>query len=70
MLHGAVNANLSKDMHHIVKITKSEHLKMEQSNWLALCVECHEALEKDELEGMKTKQWSDLHYEEALNART
>ena len=66
MLYGAVDAKPSKDMHHIHSISSSPDLRMNRSNWLAVCGPCHEAIEGRELEGMQVKKWSVRAYSEAL----
>ncbi len=68
MLYGAVDAKPSKDMHHIHSIRKAPHLRMDPSNWLAVCGLCHEAVEGQELEGMKIKAWSERSYNATLEA--
>ena len=68
MLYGAVDAKPSKDMHHIHSIRNAPHLRMDSSNWLAVCGPCHEAIEGQELEGMKIKDWSVRSYNEAMEA--
>ena len=66
MLYGAVDAKPSKDMHHIHSINSAPHLRMDRSNWLAVCGPCHEAIEGRELEGMEVKAWSLRAYSKAL----
>lgn len=65
MLYGAVDAKPSKDMHHIASIKQAPQLRMEESNWLAVCRACHEALEGKQLDGQAVKRWSEMHYEGA-----
>ncbi len=67
MTFGPIEANVSEHMHHIVKITDSPHLRMDWSNWLAVCQACHEQLERDQLQAMKVKAWSVQHYIDTLN---
>lgn len=62
MLYGAVDAKPSRDMHHIASIRQSPHLRMVESNWLAVCGPCHEALEGKVLDGQAVKRWSEMHY--------
>jgi 5-methylcytosine-specific restriction endonuclease McrA len=66
MLYGATGSKPSKDMHHIVSITKAPERRMERSNWLAVCRECHEDLEGDSMAGMAVKRWSEAGYEPTL----
>jgi 5-methylcytosine-specific restriction endonuclease McrA len=66
MLYGATGAKPSKDMHHIVSIAKAPERRMERSNWLAVCRECHEDLEGDSMAGMAVKRWSEANYESIL----
>ena len=40
---------------------------MNPSNWLAVCTECHDAIEGDVMQGMQIKAWSDLNYFNVLN---
>ena len=68
MLYGAVDAKPSKDMHHIHSISSAPHLRMDRSNWLAVCGPCHEAIEGRELEGMEIKAWSMRAYSSTLDA--
>lgn len=65
MLYGAVGAKPSKDMHHIASIRQAPHLRMIESNWLAVCGPCHEALEGNVLDGQAVKRWSVEGYEMA-----
>ena len=58
MLYGAVDAKPSKDMHHIQSIRSAPQLRMQESNWLAVCGPCHEAIEGLPIEGMRVKAWS------------
>lgn len=66
MLYGAIDAKPSKDMHHIASIRQAPHLRMVESNWLAVCGPCHEALEGRVLDGQAVKRWSVAGYERAL----
>lgn len=66
MIHGAIAANPSAEMHHIYKIATNPHLRMVRDNWLALCRFHHEELENDLQESLKTKQWSEANYERIL----
>ena len=66
MLYGAVDAKPSKDMHHIASIKQAPHLRMIESNWLAVCGPCHESLEGRVLDGQAVKRWSVAGYERAL----
>ncbi len=66
MLYGVVDAQPSKDLHHVIAIRRAPHLRMEPSNWLAVCSMHHEELERDEIEGMKTKRWSESYYHAAM----
>ena len=68
MLYGAIDAKPSKDMHHIRSIRNAPHLRMDPSNWLAVCGPCHEAIEDRELEGMEIKAWSVRSYNATLEA--
>ena len=67
MLVGVIESNPSEDMHHITPIQESEALRMNPSNWLAVCTECHDAIEGDVMQGMQIKAWSDLNYFNVLN---
>ena len=58
MLWGALDAKPSKDMHHIHSISTAPQLRMRESNWLAVCGPCHEAIEGLPIEGMQVKAWS------------
>ena len=62
MLYGAMDAKPSKDMHHIASIKQAPHLRMVESNWIAVCGPCHEALEGKVLDGQAVKRWSEMHY--------
>lgn len=68
MLYGAMDAKPSRDMHHIHSIRSAPQLRMQRSNWLAVCGSCHEDLEGDAVEGMKVKQWSQICYNAAMEA--
>jgi hypothetical protein len=65
MLYGAMDAQPSRDMHHIQSIKDAPQLRMIRSNWLALCRPCHEALEGSLLDGQAVKRWSEASYNEA-----
>lgn len=41
---------------------------MNPSNWLAVCIECHDAVEGDVMQGMQIKAWSEANYVNVLNA--
>ena len=62
MLYGAVDAKPSKDMHHINAIKDAPQLCMVESNWLAVCRNCHELLEGKPIDGQAVKRWSEMHY--------
>lgn len=64
---GVMYSKASEEMHHIVSITDNSRLRMDSSNWLALCRPCHEMLESDVFEGQKIKRWSERNYDNALN---
>lgn len=66
MEYGAVLANTSKHLHHIEKIAHRPDLRMERSNWLAVCIGCHETLEDDVPAARKIKEWSEANYDKAL----
>lgn len=66
MLWGAVDAKPSKDMHHIYAIRSSPNMRMQQSNWLAVCGPCHEAIEGLPIEGIEIKAWSVRAYDAML----
>lgn len=66
MLWGVVDAKSSKDMHHIHSIRSAPQLRMQESNWLAVCGPCHEDIEGDAMQGMEVKRWSERAYSEAL----
>jgi 5-methylcytosine-specific restriction protein A len=68
MLYGAIDAKASEEMHHIHSIRNAPHLRMDPSNWLAVCGPCHEAIEGRELEGMEVKAWSVRSYDATLEA--
>jgi hypothetical protein len=68
MLYGVTDAKPSKDMHHIHSIRSAPQLRMQRSNWIAVCGPCHEDLEGDAMEGMKVKQWSERAYNAVLEA--
>ena len=65
---GALDAKPSKDMHHIHSISTAPQLRMRESNWLAVCGPCHEAIEGLPIEGMQVKAWSVHSYNEAMEA--
>jgi 5-methylcytosine-specific restriction endonuclease McrA len=67
MLKGVIESNPSQHMHHIIPIAESEAMRMNPDNWLAVCIECHEAIEGDQMQGMQIKAWSDVHYINVLN---
>lgn len=58
MLWGAMDAKPSRDMHHIHSIRSAPQLRMQESNWLAVCGPCHEAIEGLPIEGQRIKAWS------------
>lgn len=62
MLYGAVDAKPSRDMHHIHAIKDAPQLRMVESNWLAVCRNCHEQLEGKPIDGQAVKRWSEMHY--------
>ena len=62
-----IESNPSEQMHHVVSIAASERKRMDSNNWLAVCMQCHDRLEGNELEGMAVKRWSESHYEDKLN---
>lgn len=68
MLVGVIDANPSMHMHHITPIQESEAMRMNPSNWLAVCIECHDAVEGDVMQGMQIKAWSEANYVNVLNA--
>jgi len=67
MLKGVIESNPSQHMHHITPIQESESMRMNPSNWLAVCIECHDAIEGDVMQGMAIKAWSDANYVKVLN---
>jgi len=62
MQFGVIRANDSESMHHIYPIAEHPQMRMENSNWLALCTHCHNDIEGDILEGLKIKNWSLTNY--------
>ena len=70
MLYGVEHAQPSRDMHHVHAIRDRPELRMQRSNWVAVCFDCHEAIEGDAMEGMKIKRWSDANYEAMLGVKT
>lgn len=64
---GVIRANESVHMHHIHKIATNPNLRMDRSNWLAVCLDCHDVLENDPLQGMEVKRWSVDNYDAVLN---
>ena len=66
MLWGAMDAKPSKDMHHIHSIRSAPQLRMQESNWLAVCGPCHEAVEGLPIEGQRIKAWSVRSYNAML----
>ena len=66
MLMGVVGSNQSQALHHIVKISDAPKLRMNRSNWLAVCDDCHEMLELDQAKAKRVKQWSDNNYDRVL----
>jgi hypothetical protein len=69
MLYGVQEAQPSQDMHHIIAIADAPSERMQRHNWLAVCRMHHEELERDQLEGQKTKNWSDCNYHQAMDWR-
>lgn len=67
MLYGAEHAQPSRDMHHIQAIKDKPDLRMVKSNWLAVCFDCHEAIEGDAIKGVEVKRWSEFNYERCLD---
>jgi hypothetical protein len=67
MLLGVLQASGSQDLHHIYKIKHCPELRMQPRNWLALCRTHHEELERNEIEAVATKRWSDENYERMLH---
>lgn len=61
-----IGARPSTSMHHIHKITDAPQLRMQRSNWLALCEEHHSELEDDTGKALACKRWSERHYEEVM----
>ena len=64
---GVLDAKPSEELHHVVAIADAPHERMQASNWLALCRDCHELLERDIFAGQKVKRWSEANYEDAIN---
>jgi len=67
MLKGVIESNPSMHMHHITPIQESEAMRMNPNNWLAVCIECHDAIEGDVMQGMEIKAWSNANYVNVLN---
>jgi len=67
MLFGVLGAQPTQDMHHIIAIADSPQHRMARSNWLAVCRMHHEELERDELEGLATRRWSDQNYHRLMD---
>jgi predicted HNH restriction endonuclease len=67
MIVGVIDANSSEQLHHIISIQESEAMRMNPTNWLAVCLPCHDILEGDAMAGMQVKQWSLANYENVLN---
>jgi len=66
MLYGPVMANTSSELHHIVKVADSPQQRMQKSNWLAVCNQCHNEVENDVFGGMAVRNWSDQNYDQVL----
>lgn len=66
MLYGPVMANTSSELHHIVKVADSPQQRMQKSNWLAVCNQCHNEVENDVFGGMAVRNWSDQNYDRVL----
>ena len=67
MIVGVIESKPSMHLHHITPIQESEAMRMNPSNWLAVCIECHDAIEGDVMQGMQIKAWSDANYVNVLN---
>lgn len=67
MSRSVIESNSSVEMHHVFSISSNREKRMHSENWLAVCKSCHEALEGNEIEGIKVKRWSEQHYENKLN---
>lgn len=52
----------STQLHHIRKVVDAPWLRMERSNWLAVCDEHHELVEDDEAMARRAKQVGDRVY--------
>jgi 5-methylcytosine-specific restriction endonuclease McrA len=70
MKNGVIDANMSRDLHHIVKIVDNRELRMDSTNWLALCRECHQEIEGNTEVGFQIKQWSLANYNEVIDGRS
>lgn len=66
MLYGPVHANTASSLHHIAKIADCPQRRMDKSNWLSVCNQCHNEVENDVLGGMAVRQWSDANYDKVL----
>ncbi len=64
---GVIGARPTTAMHHIHKIRHKPELRMQRSNWLAVCDEHHEQCETDVAYALNVKQWSDANYENQLS---
>jgi len=67
MLCDVLDSKPSEHLHHIVPVAVDPNSRMDPKNWLSLCVECHEILEGNQLDGMQVKAWSRANYETKLN---
>lgn len=63
---GVVGANATEAMHHIIKVAVDSTQRMKRHNWLAVCEECHQALENDVDRALKVKRWSEVSYERVM----
>lgn len=54
-------------MHHIQKISDRPDLRMDRSNWLAVCQDHHDELENDIARATEIKRWAERHYAQALS---
>lgn len=55
----------SVHLHHIKKIVDAPWLRMQRSNWLAVCDEHHELVERDEAMAVRAKAMGDEVYSAA-----
>lgn len=66
MLYGPVMANTATELHHIIKVAECPQRRMDKTNWLSVCKQCHKDIEGDVVGGFYVRMWSDANYDKNL----